>query len=114
MGTGNNIQIHSVGYAPNTFYVYEQVYDEYGNPVQDAFIDQNKDGIIDDKDLVLKHKSRPDVFFGFNMLFRYKNWDFGFNAHGSTGYSTITIPHAVQPTIHSATAKQYAIYLNLL
>lgn len=85
MGTGNNIQIHSVGYAPNTFYVYEQVYDEYGNPVQDAFIDQNKDGIIDDKDLVLKHKSRPDVFFGFNMLFRYKNWDFGFNAHGSIG-----------------------------
>ena len=85
MGTGNNIQIHSVGYAPNTFYVYEQVYDEYGNPVQDAFIDQNKDGFIDDKDLVLKQKSRPDVIFGFNMLFRYKNWDFGFNAHGSIG-----------------------------
>jgi len=85
MGTGNNIQIHSVGHAPNTFYVYEQVYDEYGYPVQNAVVDQDKNGIIDDKDLVMKHKSRPDVFFGFNMAFNYKKWDFGFNAHGSIG-----------------------------
>ncbi|GAB6007841.1 SusC/RagA family TonB-linked outer membrane protein [Dysgonomonas reticulitermitis] len=85
MGTGNNIQINSVGHAPNTFYVYEQVYNEHGDPVQNAFVDQDGNGIIDNKDLVRKHKSRPDVFFGFNMLFNYKQWDFGFNTHGSIG-----------------------------
>lgn len=85
MGTGNNVQMHSVGHAPNTFYVYEQVYNENGDPIQNAFVDQDKNGILDDKDLVLKHKSRPDMFYGFNMLFRYKTWDLGFNAHGSVG-----------------------------
>lgn len=83
MGTGNNIQIHSEGYAPNTFYVFEQVYDEFGRPIQNTFVDRDGSGVIDDRDLVRKHSPRPSVFFGFNMLFRYKRIDLGFNSHGS-------------------------------
>lgn len=84
-GQGSNIQIHSEGYAPNTFYVFEQVYDENGYPIQNAFVDQDDNGIIDDKDLVRKHSPRPDVYFGLNMQFRWKSLDFGFNTHGSIG-----------------------------
>jgi iron complex outermembrane receptor protein len=85
MGIGNNIQMYSEGYAPNTFYVFEQVYDKNGYPIQNAFVDQNDDGIIDNKDLVLKHSSRPQVYGGLNMQFRYKSFDLGFNSHGSFG-----------------------------
>ena len=84
-GQGSNIQIHSEGYAPNTFYVFEQVYDENGYPVQNVFVDQDDNGIIDDKDLVRKHSPRPDVYFGLNMQFQYKSFDLGFNSHGSIG-----------------------------
>lgn len=83
MGTGSTIQLHSEGYAPNTFYVFEQVYDGNGRPIQDAFVDQNGDNIIDEKDLVRKHSPRPSVFFGLNMTFRYKEWDLGVTSHGS-------------------------------
>ena len=83
MGTGNTIQIQSVGYAPNTFYVYQQAYDEKGYPIQNAFVDQNKDGIIDNKDLVRAHNPFPSTFGGFNMQFQYKGFDLGFNSHFS-------------------------------
>lgn len=73
-GQGNTIQIHSEGYAPNTFYVYEQVYDEDGYPIQDAFVDQDGNGVIDDGDLVRKHSPRPSVYYGLNMSFRYKDF----------------------------------------
>ena len=83
MGTGNNIQIHSEGFAPNTFYVFEQVYDENGYPIQNTFVDQDENGIIDDMDLVRKHSPRPSLYGGLNMQFRYKAFDFGFNSHCS-------------------------------
>lgn len=85
MGQGSNIQIHSEGYAPNAFYVFEQVYDENGYPVQNAFVDQDNNGQIDNKDLVRKHSPRPDVYFGLSMQFQYKSFDLGFNSHGSIG-----------------------------
>jgi len=83
MGTGNTIQIMSEGYAPNTFYVYQQVYDDKGYPIQNAFVDQNKDGIIDNNDLVRNHSPFPSFFGGLNMLFQYKSFDLGFNTHFS-------------------------------
>ena len=51
VGVGNNIQIHAVGHPLNTFYVYEQVYDTNGKPIEGLYVDQNKDGqiTVDDK-----------------------------------------------------------------
>ena len=46
-GTGNLLQIHKVGYAPYTFYCFQQVYDQDGNPIQNALVDRDKDGKID-------------------------------------------------------------------
>src|SRR5690606_40680164 len=31
-GTGNNIQLHKEGYAPYSFWVYKQVYDDQNRP----------------------------------------------------------------------------------
>lgn len=52
-------QKHQVGEMPGTFYLYQQVYDENGKPIQNAFVDRNNDGQITEADRYLTHKS-PD------------------------------------------------------
>jgi iron complex outermembrane receptor protein len=75
-----------VGYAPYAFYCYQQVYDEAGNPIQNALVDRNGDGLITsgDRYMVDKHPD-PDFYYGLNLKLTWRNWDFGFNAHGSAG-----------------------------
>ena len=83
---GNDLQAHKVGCTPYTFYVYEQGYDENGKPIQDGFVDRNGDGKISEADRYFSDKTpSPDFFFGVNLKLSYKNWDFGFNGHGSIG-----------------------------
>lgn len=85
-GTGGaDLQMHTVGSAPYTFYAYKQGYTD-GKPVQDGFYDLNKNGKVDEGDRYNTGKSpAPDFFFGLNLKYSYKNWDFGFNGHGSVG-----------------------------
>ena len=84
--TGTTIQYHQVGYAPGTFYLYEQMYDEKGHPIQNAVVDRNKDGEITQADQYFTGKSpMPKVFMGLNSQFRYKNWDLGFNLRANFG-----------------------------
>ena len=46
----------------------------------------NKNGKIDEGDRYITDKSpSADFFFGLNFKLSYKNWDFGFNGHGSVG-----------------------------
>lgn len=82
---GSYCQIHSKGYAPNSFYLYEQIYNEAGKPIEGLYVDQNEDGIIDETDL--KHYKKPaaDFLMGFSSKWTYKEWDFGFNARASIG-----------------------------
>ncbi|WP_367756801.1 SusC/RagA family TonB-linked outer membrane protein [Flavobacterium sp. WC2430] len=84
-GTGNYIQSHQVGYAPNSFFVYEQAYGADGKPLEGVFIDRNKDGIVNESDKYRFHKPAADVFYAFNTSVTYKNWDMGMNWRGSWG-----------------------------
>jgi len=84
-GNGNKVQAHRVGYAANTFYLYEQVYDEKGQPIEGVYVDQDGNGSIDDGDLVLRHSKDPKVTMTLNSQFRYKQWDLGFNLRASLG-----------------------------
>jgi iron complex outermembrane receptor protein len=84
-GTGNTIQIHKVGYAPNTFYVYRQVYDENGKPLEGIYEDVNGDGVVNDQDMYLYHKAAPDWYMGFNTTFTYKNWTLATALRSSIG-----------------------------
>lgn len=84
--TGTVIQYHQVGYAPSTFYLYEQVYDDQGRPIQNEVVDRNQDGEITQADQFFTGKSpMPKVFMGLNSQFKYKNWDLGFNLRASFG-----------------------------
>lgn len=82
---GQQPQIYQKGYAPLTFYVYEQVYDDNGKPLEGVYVDRNGDGIIDDDDRYYYKKPAADVTMGFSSKWNYKNWDFGFNGRVSLG-----------------------------
>ncbi|OAV44337.1 SusC/RagA family TonB-linked outer membrane protein [Lewinella sp. 4G2] len=84
-GVGNNIQIHSVGFAPNTFYVYEQVYDESGTPVEGVYVDRNGDGTVDENDLYRYENPAAQSFLGLTANYRYNNFDLSFAGRASFG-----------------------------
>ena len=84
-GTGNTIQVHQTGYSPNSFFVYQQVYDTNGKPIQGLYVDRNDDGKIDQNDKYCYHKAAPDVTIGFNTDLSYKTWTLSIAAHGNLG-----------------------------
>lgn len=85
-GTGNTIQIHSVNYPANSFFVMEQVYGADGKPIEGLFVDRDHDGIISTSgDKYRYQKPAPTVFLGFSSMLTWKNLDFSFNGRISLG-----------------------------
>ncbi|WP_439151342.1 SusC/RagA family TonB-linked outer membrane protein [Winogradskyella sp.] len=84
-GVGNNIQLWKPGYDPSTFFVFRQVYDNDGNPIEGAYVDVNGDNQITEADRQAYKKATPDAFIGFTNNFRYKNLDLNFTFRGSFG-----------------------------
>ncbi|MDO5443828.1 MAG: TonB-dependent receptor, partial [Bacteroidia bacterium] len=84
-GTGNNTQLIQVGYPMRSFYLYQQVYDTDGNPINGVYVDRDNDGQITDKDKYVGHHADADVTFGFNTNFTYKNWTMALSGHASIG-----------------------------
>lgn len=85
VGPDGTVMVNAVGYPASSFYLYQQVYDENGAPIEGVYVDQNGDGIIDQKDKVINHSKNPKVTMNFGSQFRYKSWDFGFNLRASLG-----------------------------
>lgn len=84
-GIGNTIQKHQVGYTPYTFYLYQQVYDENGAPIEGEYVDRNANGVVDEGDRCYSVNPAPDYTFGFNTNLSYKNWTLAASGHGSIG-----------------------------
>ena len=84
-GNGNTVQIHAEGHPTNSFYLFQQVYDESGAPLEGVYVDQNGDGQIDDSDKIINKSPDPKVTMTFGSQFRYKKWDLGFNIRASIG-----------------------------
>lgn len=74
---GNNtlIQANTVGQSTNAFFVYQQVYDEAGKPIEGVYVDRDANGVIDDGDRYFYKKPAADVIMGLTTKFLYKNWD---------------------------------------
>ena len=85
-GTGGYLSRQMVGYAPYTYYLYQQKYGADGKPLQNQFVDRDKDGSITEADRYMTGKSAsPKFYYGLNLKVTYKEWDFGLNGHGSAG-----------------------------
>lgn len=84
-GVGNQIQIHSVGFPANSFYVWEQVYDASGVPIEGLYVDRNEDGVINNADLYRYKKAAPDLNFGFSTSLTVGQFDLSASARAMVG-----------------------------
>lgn len=84
-GTGSRIQVHREDYAPFSFFVYKQLYDASGNPIEGAYVDINQDGIINPSDRYIYKKPSADITMGLQSNLNYKKFDFSFNLRASLG-----------------------------
>ena len=84
-GTGNTIQIHSVGYRPYSFYVYQQVYGKDGRPIEGVYEDRNRDGQINEDDLYRYQGPNPQIFAGLSSDITVGKFSAGFVMRANFG-----------------------------
>ena len=82
-GTGVTAQAHAVGHPAYSYYVYQQVYDNAGKPIEGLVVDRNGDGIITEADKYYYKSPMAPVTMGLSSRLEYKNWDFGFALRAS-------------------------------
>ena len=85
IGINGSAQAHVAGYPSNSFYVYQQVYDQNGKPIENQVVDRNGDGVISDADKYLYKSPWAPVTMGLASRLDWKNWDFGFSLRASIG-----------------------------
>lgn len=108
-GKSGTLQWHIVGKPAFTFRVYEQVYDNNGDPIEGEYVDQNADGVIDSDDLIDFHSRDPKVTMTWNNNFTWKRWDLGFSLRASIGnyvYNNIKYENS---RIYNVSAAQYQL-----
>lgn len=105
-GSGNRIQAHAVGHAPNAFWVFQQVYGTNGKPVDGAFVDRNGDGKINVDDMYYYKSTTPDAILGFSTKVSHKNWDFALSARAVLG-NYVYNNAASNSSLQSASTNEY-------
>jgi iron complex outermembrane receptor protein len=85
MGTGNTIRAHAVGFPMNSFLVFQQVFDNDGQPIENLFVDRNGDGIINSDDLYFFNSPTPDVMMGLTSTLSFRNVDLSFTLRSHIG-----------------------------
>lgn len=81
----NKVLAYQTGYAANSFYVYEQMYDKNGKPIEGAVVDRNNDGVISEADKYLYKQVAAPVTMGFSTRVEWKNFDLGFSLRANLG-----------------------------
>ena len=91
IGIGTESQIMQEGFTPNSFYVFKQLYNNNGSPIEGAFADLNGDGLVNNSDRYIYKNIDPDLVLGFSTSFNYKNFDLGFNLRASFGNRILNV-----------------------
>ena len=84
-GTGVKAQAHAVGHPAYSYYVYQQVYDKAGKPIEGQVVDRNGDGVITEADKYYYKSPMAPVTMGLSSRLEYKSWDLGFTLRASLG-----------------------------
>ncbi|NER16917.1 SusC/RagA family TonB-linked outer membrane protein [Spongiivirga citrea] len=84
-GTGGTIQVWREGENPSSFFVYKQLYDTAGEPIEGAFQDLDGNGIINASDRYIKGNADAFATMGLRSTNTYKNFDFSFTLRASLG-----------------------------
>ncbi|WP_430928908.1 SusC/RagA family TonB-linked outer membrane protein [Polaribacter marinivivus] len=81
-----SILVNTVGFQRNTFYLYKQVYDVNGNPIEDQMVDINQDGTINEQDRYRTRSSVPRHNLGLNTTLNYKKFSLNMAFHSNLGH----------------------------
>ena len=84
-GVGGTCQVHQTGQPTHSFYVYQQIYDENGRPIEGLYVDRNGDGTVNEQDKYVYKKAAPDVTIGFNTQLSWKALTLAVSAHANIG-----------------------------
>ncbi|MGI4735419.1 MAG: SusC/RagA family TonB-linked outer membrane protein [Janthinobacterium lividum] len=84
-GVGNTIQVNSVGYSAQSFYVYQQAYDANGKPLEGVYVDRNGDGVINSLDRYRYKSARPNWTLGGGANVAYRGFNLAFTLRASLG-----------------------------
>ena len=85
LGDGLYAQTHKIGLSPFSYWVYEQIYDPNGKPIEGAYVDRDGNGVVDSNDKYNAGKPQADVTMGLLTNATYKNWDFSMGWRASIG-----------------------------
>ncbi|MCE2789103.1 MAG: SusC/RagA family TonB-linked outer membrane protein [Saprospiraceae bacterium] len=121
-GVGSNIQIHSVGYRPASFYVYQQLYDENGKLLEGKYADRNGDNVVNDLDKYRYENPSPYYIFGITNNLRICQFDLSFAGRANLGnfvYNNVQTDMGYLNRIYGTTnyltnVHQSAVDLNVL
>ncbi|MCL5028659.1 MAG: SusC/RagA family TonB-linked outer membrane protein [Bacteroidetes bacterium] len=87
-GVGNTVQKYMIGYPANVFFLFTQVYDANGMPVEGLYVDHSgQGGSVAGNELnkVYYKSPAPDYLIGISSTFNYKNFDLSFSGRLSLG-----------------------------
>jgi iron complex outermembrane receptor protein len=132
IGLQKNIQNIQVGYPIYSYFVYQQVYESNGSPIEGLYVDRTGLGgsvTANENNKYRFHKPQPDYLMGINTRLNYKQWDFYLsgrvslgnyvynnnfananysNLYYSTGYFN-NLPRAINDT-HFSTLQSFSDY----
>ena len=74
IGFGAFLQRHETGKSPYTYYVYKQIYDHKGRPIEGSYADLNGDGRINNDDRYFYKDPYADVLMGLTASITYKRF----------------------------------------
>ena len=82
---GHQVQVLTEGYAPYMFYVYHQLYDMTGKPIEDGYADMDGDGAITTSDMYRFHSPAPDWIMSFTASLRWRRLTIGTSLRANIG-----------------------------
>jgi iron complex outermembrane receptor protein len=88
LGLQKNIQNIQVGYPINSFFVYQQVYNNEGKPIEGLYVDRSGNGgdvTASENNKYRFHSPQASFLMGINSRFNYKQWDLYFSGRLSVG-----------------------------
>lgn len=81
----NTVQKHTVGYRPYMFFLYRQVYDESGKPIEGFYADDDGTGGIGETDKRWFKNPEPTAYLGFTLNATYRKWSAAFVLRSNLG-----------------------------
>jgi iron complex outermembrane receptor protein len=85
IGFGSSLQRHREGMTPFAYFVYKQIYDDNGKPIEGAYADLNGDGVINLEDRYFYKDPYADILMGLTLSLECNNFDLSMASRASIG-----------------------------